>query len=73
MRDGIQGRAGTYNQKLESRHQPPKWSSGNSTNRLPWSSGHDFRLSLKPSSAGDRGSIPRGRDFFFVIFVPVHA
>ncbi|KAJ5173732.1 uncharacterized protein N7500_001663 [Penicillium coprophilum] len=31
---------------------------------LPWSSGDDFRLSLKPISAGDRGSIPRGRDFF---------
>ena len=32
---------------------------------LPWSSGDDFRLSLTPISAGDRGSIPRGRDFFF--------
>ncbi|KOS40294.1 hypothetical protein ACN38_g8862 [Penicillium nordicum] len=31
---------------------------------LPWSSGDDFRLSLTPISAGDRGSIPRGRDFF---------
>ncbi|KAJ5302356.1 hypothetical protein N7508_007219 [Penicillium antarcticum] len=28
---------------------------------LPWSSGDDFRLSLTPISAGDRGSIPRGR------------
>ncbi|KAJ5561364.1 hypothetical protein N7461_000125 [Penicillium sp. DV-2018c] len=35
---------------------------------LPWSSGDDFRLSLKPISAGDRGSIPRGRDFFFTLF-----
>jgi hypothetical protein len=34
---------------------------------LPWSSGDDFRLSLKPISAGDRGSIPRGRDFFFAL------
>ena len=33
---------------------------------LPWSSGDDFRLSLKPISAGDRGSIPRGRDFFLI-------
>ena len=32
--------------------------------RLPWSSGHDFRLSLTPRSAGDRGSIPRGRVSF---------
>lgn len=32
---------------------------------LPWSSGDDFRLSLKPISAGDRGSIPRGRVSFF--------
>ncbi|KAJ5822671.1 hypothetical protein N7447_005011 [Penicillium robsamsonii] len=31
---------------------------------LPWSSGDDFRLSLIPISAGDRGSIPRGRDIF---------
>ncbi|KAJ5767042.1 uncharacterized protein N7511_004658 [Penicillium nucicola] len=31
---------------------------------LPWSSGDDFRLSLIPISAGDRGSIPRGRDSF---------
>ena len=35
--------------------------------RLPWSSGHDFRLSLTPISAGDRGSIPRGR----VSFLPL--
>ncbi|KAJ9487804.1 hypothetical protein VN97_g5505 [Penicillium thymicola] len=37
---------------------------------LPWSSGDDFRLSLTPISAGDRGSIPRGRDFFlhFILF-----
>ena len=35
---------------------------------LPWSSGDDFRLSLTPISAGDRGSIPRGRDFFFIFF-----
>lgn len=34
---------------------------------LPWSSGHDFRLSLTLISAGDRGSIPRGRDFFFFL------
>ena len=34
--------------------------------RLPWSSGHDFRLSLTPISAGDRGSIPRGRVSFCV-------
>ncbi|KAJ5373776.1 hypothetical protein N7517_005782 [Penicillium concentricum] len=34
---------------------------------LPWSSGDDFRLSLIPISAGDRGSIPRGRDFFFFL------
>jgi hypothetical protein len=31
------------------------------------SSGDDFRLSLIPISAGDRGSIPRGRDFFFAL------
>src|SRR3954451_25248220 len=31
---------------------------------LPWSSGDDFRLSLKLISAGDRGSIPRGRVSF---------
>ncbi|KUM57209.1 hypothetical protein ACN42_g9982 [Penicillium freii] len=38
---------------------------------LPWSSGDDFRLSLKPISAGDRGSIPRGRDFFLhlILFI----
>jgi hypothetical protein len=35
---------------------------------LPWSSGDDFRLSLTPISAGDRGSIPRGRDFFLHFF-----
>ena len=35
---------------------------------LPWSSGHDFRLSLPLISAGDRGSIPRGRDFFLLDF-----
>ncbi|KAJ5503176.1 Cation efflux protein [Penicillium fimorum] len=35
---------------------------------LPWSSGDDFRLSLIPISAGDRGSIPRGRDFIFATF-----
>ncbi|KAJ6150315.1 hypothetical protein N7471_001514 [Penicillium samsonianum] len=34
---------------------------------LPWSSGDDFRLSLIPISAGDRGSIPRGRDLFFAL------
>ncbi|KAJ5972901.1 uncharacterized protein N7479_002819, partial [Penicillium vulpinum] len=37
---------------------------------LPWSSGDDFRLSLIPISAGDRGSIPRGRDFFLHLFCP---
>ncbi|KAJ9489013.1 hypothetical protein VN97_g4257 [Penicillium thymicola] len=37
---------------------------------LPWSSGDDFRLSLIPISAGDRGSIPRGRDFFLHFFGP---
>ncbi|KAJ5910466.1 hypothetical protein N7504_005109, partial [Penicillium tannophilum] len=35
---------------------------------LPWSSGHDFRLSLTPISAGDRGSIPRGRVFMGLWF-----
>ncbi|KAJ5260116.1 hypothetical protein N7497_011059 [Penicillium chrysogenum] len=38
---------------------------------LPWSSGDDFRLSLTPISAGDRGSIPRGRDFFLHLFRPL--
>ncbi|KAJ5490188.1 hypothetical protein N7453_011013 [Penicillium expansum] len=38
------------------------------SSHLPWSSGDDFRLSLIPISAGDRGSIPRGRDFFFALF-----
>ncbi|KAJ5757348.1 uncharacterized protein N7511_006042 [Penicillium nucicola] len=33
---------------------------------LPWSSGDDFRLSLIPISAGDRGSIPRGRACFLL-------
>jgi len=35
---------------------------------LPWSSGHDFRLSLTLRSAGDRGSIPRGRVFFGLFY-----
>ncbi|KOS43927.1 hypothetical protein ACN38_g5183 [Penicillium nordicum] len=57
---------------------PPIWAStfinqpsGRAVTRpshLPWSSGDDFRLSLTPISAGDRGSIPRGRDFFFCSF-----
>ena len=39
---------------------------------LPWSSGDDFRLSLKPISAGDRGSIPRGRVSFCTSFFVHH-
>ncbi|KAF2116678.1 hypothetical protein BDV96DRAFT_572634 [Lophiotrema nucula] len=38
---------------------------------LPWSSGHDFRLSSFVRSAGDRGSIPRGRVAFrCILFAP---
>ncbi|KAJ5698905.1 hypothetical protein N7462_000910, partial [Penicillium macrosclerotiorum] len=51
-------------------HQPAP--SGRAVTRLthlPWSSGHDFRLSLTPISAGDRGSIPRGRVFFCIKFI----
>jgi len=51
-------------------HQPVP--SGRAVTRLihlPWSSGHDFRLSLTPISAGDRGSIPRGRVLFCNGFV----
>ncbi|KAJ5241547.1 uncharacterized protein N7469_003138 [Penicillium citrinum] len=50
-------------------HQPAP--SGRAVTRLthlPWSSGHDFRLSLTPISAGDRGSIPRGRVSFCLFF-----
>ena len=36
---------------------------------LPWSSGHDFRLSLTLRSAGDRGSIPRGRVSFLLLLL----
>ncbi|KAJ9480472.1 hypothetical protein VN97_g13096 [Penicillium thymicola] len=64
---------GVYNEE-----SVPKWRetfinqpSGRAVTRpshLPWSSGDDFRLSLIPISAGDRGSIPRGRDFFFALF-----
>jgi len=49
-------------------HQPAP--SGRAVTRLthlPWSSGHDFRLSLTPISAGDRGSIPRGRVSFLFL------
>ncbi|KAJ5709054.1 hypothetical protein N7493_010388, partial [Penicillium malachiteum] len=49
----------------------PKWSSGTRLSHLPWSSGHDFRLSLTPISAGDRGSIPRGRVSFSELFTRV--
>jgi len=51
-------------------HQPAP--SGRAVTRLtclPWSSGHDFRLSLTPISAGDRGSIPRGRVLFCTSFI----
>ena len=49
-------------------------SSGRAVTRLsflPWSSGHDFRLSLTLRSAGDRGSIPRGRVSFFLFIFPL--
>lgn len=36
------------------------------TSNPRWSSGYDFRLSSRWSSAGDRGSIPRRGDFFLI-------
>ena len=55
-------------QNGEMLHQPTP--SGRAVTRLthlPWSSGHDFRLSSN-TSAGDRGSIPRRRVLFFLHF-----
>ena len=51
-------------------HQPaPSGRAVTQLTYLPWSSGHDFRLSLTLISAGDRGSIPRGRVLFCVLFL----
>ncbi|KAJ5999373.1 hypothetical protein N7451_007183, partial [Penicillium sp. IBT 35674x] len=56
-------------QKSRSRYQQtPSGRAETRLSHLPWSSGHDFRLSLTPISAGDRGSIPRGRVFMGLWF-----